>query len=119
MQLQDSVNSMAKVLNSFIGEFSAWRHDVENRLPARRAFETTSNVASPETSIPQALQGEDKLHGSKRVRLELSGVSYSSPGPIKQETWLPKTQQPATPVDSVKIDMSRATDTGSQDKAGL
>jgi hypothetical protein len=119
LQLQDSVNSMAKVLNSFIGEFSAWRHDVENRLPARRAFETTSNVASSETSIPQALQGEDKLHGTKRVRLELSGVSYSSPGPIKPETFLPKTQQPATPADSVKIDMSCATDTGSQDKAGL
>jgi hypothetical protein len=101
MQLQESVNGMAEMLNSFIGDFSAWRHDVENRLPEHRAFETTSNVASP----------KDELHGSKRVKLEPSGVSYSSPGLINQ--------QPATPADSVKIDMSRATYAGSQDKAGL
>jgi hypothetical protein len=138
MQLQDSVNGMAEMLNSFIGEFSAWRHDVENRLPARRAFENTSNVASPETAIaappresstsrmPTPLQGKN---GSLRVNSMKAEqgpmVPYSSPGraqastPIKQEALLLGTQQPATPADSVKTDMSRATDAGSQDKAGL
>lgn len=138
MQLQDSVNSMTDVLANFIGEFSAWRHDVESRLPPRRAFENTSNVASPEAAIaappressnsrmPTPLQGKNGPLRLNSMKTESPMVPYSSsPGraqastPIKQESLLLGTQHPATPADSVKTDISRATDAGSQDKAGL
>jgi hypothetical protein len=50
MQLQDSVNNIADVLNNFIGEFAAWQQDVESKL-ARRAYESTSMIALLETAI--------------------------------------------------------------------
>jgi hypothetical protein len=137
MQLQDSINGMAEVLNSFIGEFSVWRHDVENRLSPHRAFEDTSNVAPPETAItappresstsrmPTPVQGKNRSLRLDRVKVEPLGGPYSSPGhvqastPIKRAALPLGTQQLATPAVSLKTDMSRATDAGSQDEAGL
>jgi hypothetical protein len=47
IQLQDSVNGMAEGLNNLAGEFSAWRHDVENRLPARRSSPGRAQASTP------------------------------------------------------------------------
>jgi hypothetical protein len=92
MQLQDSVNGMAEVLNSFIGEFSAWRHDVENRILPRRAFENTLNVASPETAIaaplreagnlrmPTLMQAKNGALCMDRMKVDLQMGLYLSPG---------------------------------------
>jgi hypothetical protein len=137
MQLQDSVNSMADVLTNFIGEFGAWRQDVESRLPPRRAFENTSNIASPENTVPAPpreqsssrmptpSQGRSQPLRVNSMKMESPMVPYMSPGhaqastPIKQEALILGTQQPATPADSVRTDISRTTDAGLQDKAGL
>ncbi|KAH6503157.1 hypothetical protein HBI55_024620 [Parastagonospora nodorum] len=137
MQLQDSVNSMTDVLTNFIGEFGAWRQDVESRLPPRRAFENTSNMASPDNTVPAPprdqstsrmptpAQGRNQSLRVNGMKMKSPMVPYMSPGhaqastPIKQEALLLGSQQPATPADSVRTDMSRTTDAGLQDKAGL
>ncbi|EAT89798.2 hypothetical protein SNOG_03067 [Parastagonospora nodorum SN15] len=129
--------NMTDVLTNFIGEFGAWRQDVESRLPPRRAFENTSNMASPDNTVPAPprdqstsrmptpAQGRNQSLRVNGMKMESPMVPYMSPGhaqastPIKQEALLLGSQQPATPADSVRTDMSRTTDAGLQDKAGL
>jgi hypothetical protein len=139
MQLQDSMNTMSDVLSNFLGEFSAWRQDVENRLPSRKGFEITSNVASPEavavgaprdqstSRLPTPMQGRNQALRVNSMKTESPTVpsNYMSPGhpqastPIKQELNFPMSQQPATPADSVRTDISHSTSAGLQEKAGL
>jgi hypothetical protein len=139
MQLQDSMNSISDVLREFIGEINTWRHDVESRLPPRRAFESTSNIASPEATIapqpknlstsrmPTPLQGRSHSGRVNSMKMESPMVPHShmSPTnaqtstPIKQESILLLSQQPATPADSVRTDTSHATNPGPKERIGL
>jgi hypothetical protein len=139
MQLQDSMNNISDVLKDFIGEINAWRQDVEGRLPQRRAYENTSNVESPETTIappprnqstsrmPTPLQGRSQPGRINNMKMESPMVPHShmSPTnaqastPIKQESMLLLSQQPATPADSVRTDTSRTTNPRPIERVGL
>jgi hypothetical protein len=135
MQLQDSVNNIADVLNNFIGEFAAWQQDVESKL-ARRAYESTSMIASPETAIappprnpsaprvPTPLQGRHQSGRVNSMKMKSPMVPYShmsptnaqsSSNPTKSEPMFPSSQQPATPADSVRTD----TNPGPKERTGL
>ncbi|KAH8699411.1 hypothetical protein GQ44DRAFT_632756 [Phaeosphaeriaceae sp. PMI808] len=139
MQLQDSVNNIGDVLKDFIGEISAWRQDVERRLPQSR-FEPASNFASPEapmsapprdqssSSVPPLLQGRSQPRRVNSMKMESSPrvpYSHESPAnaqestPIKQESLLIAAQQPATPAESVRTDNSRTTNGGLKERIGL
>jgi hypothetical protein len=109
-QLRDRINGMKDKLKSFKDDSKVWKHDVENRLTTPRA----SDVASPGTGI---LQGNDELRPHKASCL-LPGYAEAST-PNKQEAFSSKTQHRATPADSERTVMRRATDAESQDKAGL
>ncbi|KAH7080687.1 hypothetical protein FB567DRAFT_110659 [Paraphoma chrysanthemicola] len=139
MQLQDSVNNISDVLKDFIGEFSVWRQNVESRLPAGRGLELTSNLASPDAAfaapprdqstsrMPTPLQNRSGPRRIGSMKMESPVVPYSnmSPGaasastPIKQEAHLVISQQPATPAESVRTDVSRTSNGEPKEKSGL
>jgi hypothetical protein len=139
MQLQDSMNSISDVLSQFIGGFEQWQRDVEKRLPPRNGIDSALNVASPEAATigpprdqstsgrPTPLQGRSQALRVNSMKTESPTLptSYLSPGhqqastPIKQELAFPMAQQPATPADSVRTDMSHSTNANLQERAGL
>ncbi|KAH5617756.1 hypothetical protein HBI23_250440 [Parastagonospora nodorum] len=126
-QYQDSVNSMTDVLTNFIGEFGAWRQDVESRLPPRPTFKNQQIMASPEklvptlpstSRMPTPSQHGNQSHRVSRMKMELPGHAQASI-PTRQDALFSVSQQRATPADSVGTDMDRTTAAGLQDKAGL
>jgi hypothetical protein len=129
MQLQDSMNTMSDVLNAFIGEFSAWRQNVESRLPPRPSNIVPTDGAPPRdpsaSRMPTPIQGRSQPLRVNSMKMESPMVPYMSPvhaqasTPIKQESHHLLSQQPATPADSVRTDTSITTSAVSPDKAGL
>jgi hypothetical protein len=138
MQLQDSMNSISDVLTNFIGGFEAWQRDVEKRLPPRNGIDTAPNVTSPDAAapgpprdlsssrMPTPLQARSLVPRMNSVKTESPTVaaSYLSPvhpqasTPIKHELNFP-VQQPATPAESVRTDISHSTNANLQERAGL
>ncbi|KAF2819543.1 C6 zinc finger domain-containing protein [Ophiobolus disseminans] len=140
MQLQDSMNNISDVLKDFIGEIGAWRQDVESRLPPSRAFGNTPNVASPDAAFappprdPSASRVPTPAQGRNQPRRVVSNLKMESPmypypnmspvtaqvsTPIKQESMMAASQQPATPADSVRTDTSRTSNIGPKERIGL
>lgn len=140
MQLQDSMNSISDSLKDFMGEISAWRRDVESRLPPSRHFGDTPNVASPDAAfalppreisgsrVPTPAQGryQPRRINSNSMKMEsprlysnVSPVTAQASTPIKQEAMMAVTQQPATPAESERTDTSRTSNSGSKDRMGL
>ncbi|KAI8938994.1 hypothetical protein NX059_004838 [Plenodomus lindquistii] len=146
MQLQDGVNNIQDVLkdlvkdmSSFKREMTTWKQTVESRLGSGRAYDITSDHASPDASFAPPprdqigwnsrtpVQGRPQARVNSVMKLESPSIpaSHMSPAgmqastPIKQEVAFAPPQQPATPADSVRTDTSRVTDSGSKEKSGL
>jgi len=135
------MNNISDVLKDFIGEISAWRQDVESRLPPSRHFGNTPNMASPDapfalptrdpsaSRVPTPAQGRNRPRqiGSTSMKMESPAFPYSNMSPVtaqastpvKQEGMMAASQQPATPADSVRTDNSRTSNSGSRDRIGL
>lgn len=96
MQLQDSVNNISDVLRDFISEFSAWRQDVEGRLPSSRRFGSTTNIASPDAAFQSKMSSVTAQDGT---------VALS--------------QQPVTPAESVGTYSNDSSNTAKQNEFGL
>jgi hypothetical protein len=140
MQLQDSLNKVSDVLKTFVGEFSAWRQDVENRFPPGRGFGHTPKLASLEAAfappprdpsasrVPTRTQGRMQSRQVGSTKMEspmfpysnMSFVNAQAPPPTEQEAMLPVSQQPATLADSVKRDNGRTSNSlSSKGRIGL
>ncbi|OAK94754.1 hypothetical protein IQ06DRAFT_81458 [Phaeosphaeriaceae sp. SRC1lsM3a] len=125
MQLQDSMNSMSDTLSNFLGEFSAWRQDVEARLPPRSTnLDSREGVISAPprdmsaSRLPTPMQARTQPARVNSMKLE-SPINVPVSTPIKQEAVLPMSQQPATPAESVRTDTSHSFSVGVAEKAGL
>ncbi|KAH3938328.1 hypothetical protein HBI81_260710 [Parastagonospora nodorum] len=118
---------MTDVLTNFIGEFGAWRQDVESRLPPRPTFKNQQIMASPQklvptlpstSRMPTPSQHGNQSHRVSRMKMELPGHAQASI-PTRQDALFSGSQQRASPADSVGTDMDRTTAAGLQHKAGL
>ncbi|KAF1963539.1 hypothetical protein CC80DRAFT_8306 [Byssothecium circinans] len=144
MQLQDSVNSIADTLKTFVDNFNIWKQSVESRLPPTRPTDfmsTAMDQPSPEASfsargsiseqhasrMPTPMQPRSQLTRINSMKQESPIISHShaspftahSMTPIKQEVMTTNLQPPATPAESV--DHSRCSKDGAtgQDPGAL
>jgi hypothetical protein len=144
MQLQDSVNNISDVLRDFINEIGAWRRDVDARLPSSQRAGSTANIAYPDAAfvlprdpgasrVPTPAQGRSAPRSVGSFKMEspmfphsnMSPINAQASTPIKQESTMVLSQQPATPAESVETDNSGGSNATKQDvvvkqdKAGL
>lgn len=121
MQLQDSVNSIADTLKSFVDNFDIWKQHVDNKLagntsafdqqsPLQHSFSARNSTSEQHTPrLPTPVQGSHQYSRVNSMKLESPVVTHSqiSPipaqasTPIKRESFQAQSTQPATPADSV------------------
>jgi hypothetical protein len=138
MQLQDSVNNISEVLRDFVAEISAWRQDVDRRLPPSQQFGNNPNIASPDAAfapprdpstsrVPTPGQGRNQPRSIENLKMEspmfpyptMSPITAQASTPIKQEHLTIVSQQPATPAESVRTDPSLTSNSGPGERIGL
>ncbi|KAL5114396.1 hypothetical protein ACEQ8H_007706 [Pleosporales sp. CAS-2024a] len=143
--IAETFNSFIQDFTSWRQEFTAWRQDVDSVLPTRRALESASSIASPDNvptalpreqitaTIPTSSQMKNQSGHLTNTKVESPRGSYMSPvhgqasTPIKLESGPLHHHHhhhhhhhpPSTPAESVRTDLSRATDAALQEKAGL
>ena len=120
MQLQNSVNSIADTLKSFVDGFNVWKQHVDHKLAGntsafdhaspQHAFSAPASTSKQHTPrLPTPVQRSHQYSRVNSMKLESPVVPHShvSPTPaqastpIKRESFQAHSTQPATPAESV------------------
>ncbi|KAL6707813.1 hypothetical protein ACN47E_003713 [Coniothyrium glycines] len=137
MQLQETMNLMSEKMESFMGNMTAWRQDVENKLLHGRTFEMNANHPSPGATFtapsrdqsrwptPTQQRSQPQRVNSMKMESPMAPPQHMSPNgtqattPIKQESSFSQAANQTENVGNYLNGSSRTAEHPPKEKSGL